>query len=315
LNTTLARLLAPAAAALLALSACSGGEGTTAAEGSASASSDGAFPVTVTTGAMDAKTSVTIEQKPTSIVSLSPTATEMLYAVGAGDQVKAVDDQSDYPKSAPRTKLSGFEPNVEAILGYEPDLVLTDGTTPDLVASLDKVGVPTLALPAASGFGEMYDEIERVGEATGHDDEAAATISQVKKDLKEVVASAPEATGKTYFHELDDTLYTATGRTFMGQVYGLFGLTNIADEAKGGDYPQLNDEYVVSADPDFIFLADATCCGMTPAKVAQRPGWAGISAVQDDNVFAMDSDLSSRWSPRVVDFAEQVAADLRAAAQ
>lgn len=318
MNTTLLRLVAPAAAALFALSACTGSDsvadkGADDSTGSSTDSSSNAFPATVETGAQGAKATITLKQKPSSIVSLSPSATEMLYAVGAGDQVKAVDDQSNYPKDAPRTKLSGFQPNVEAILGYEPDLVVTADAPPDMVAGLKKVGVPTLSLPAPADLDGMYDEIERLGEATGHADEADKTVAKVKTDLKKVVADAPKVTGKTYFHELDDTLYTAKGNTLMGQVYGLFGLKNIADKAKGGDYPQLNDEYVVSADPDFIFLSDADCCGMTPAKVAKRPGWDGVSAVKTDSIFAMNADLSSRWSPRVVDFAKQIAADLETA--
>ncbi|RMH67259.1 MAG: ABC transporter substrate-binding protein, partial [Actinomyces sp.] len=118
----------------------------------------------------------------------------------------------------------------------------------------------------------------------------------------------------TYYHELDDTLYTVTSGTFVGEIYALFGLENVADPADADGsafgYPQLSAEYLVDADPDLIFLADTKCCGQSAATVAARPGWDTLTAVREGHVVELDDDIASRWGPRVVDFARAVAAAL-----
>ncbi|HET9423472.1 MAG TPA: ABC transporter substrate-binding protein [Nocardioides sp.] len=291
----------------LALAGCGGVDTVDDAKDQPSPQAGAEFPVTVVSGAMGADTEITVEAEPTSVISLSPTATEMLWAVGAGEQVVAVDDQSDYPEDVPVTELSGYEPNVEAILEKEPDLVLAESDQGDLVAGLKKARVPTLILPSATNLEESYDEIERVGAATGHQDEAEEVVADMRGDIEEALADAPDAKGVTYFHELTPDYYSAGGDTFIGEVYGLFGLENIADgTAKGDDYPQLSNEYVVSADPDLVFLADGECCGVGVADVAKRPGWAQVDAVEDEQVHVVNEDIASRWGPRVVDFVKLV---------
>ncbi|HEY8094170.1 MAG TPA: ABC transporter substrate-binding protein [Acidimicrobiales bacterium] len=266
-----------------------------------------AFPMTI-----DAVNGpVTLGAQPGAIVSLSPTATEMLFAIGAGPQVTAVDDQSNYPAEAPITDLSGFEPNVEAIAAKQPDLVVVADDTAGLTASLGKLGIPVLSLPAAQSFDDMYQQIEQLGAATGNVGGAAELVGQMKTDIDAVVKSLPErATPLTYFHELDNTLYSATSKTFIGQVYGLLGLENIADAADpdGTGYPQLSQEFLIQANPDLIFLADTICCGQTAETVAARPGWDQLSAVQNGHVVPLSDDVVSRWGPRVVDFLKQAAA-------
>ena len=230
---------------------------------------------------MDGGEEITVETEPQSIISLSPTATEMLWAIGADEQVIAVSDQSDYPEGVPTTELSGYEPNVEAILGYEPDLVVASGDSGDLVAGLGAVDVPVLLLPSATNLDEAYSQIERLGAATGHIGEAAEVVSEMQTGIEAALDAAPDGAGLTYFHELGPDLYTVTGNTFIGEIYSLFGMTSIADAAgKGDDYPQISSEYVVSEDPDFIFLGDNECCEVTAEDVEARPGWQEMSAVQ-----------------------------------
>ncbi|WP_432478855.1 ABC transporter substrate-binding protein [Nocardioides sp. GXQ0305] len=261
----------------------------------------------VLSGPIGGDTEVTIEAEPVSIVSLSPTATEMLWAVGAGDQVVAVDDQSDFPEDVPTTKLSGYQPNVEAILAKEPDLVIASDDTGDLVSGLEKARVPTLLMPAAADLDETYSQIERIGAATGHEEEAGQLVEETRIGIEQAVADAPPTDGVSYFHELSPDLYTATSDTFIGEVYGLFGLENVADEAKGGDdYPQLSSEYVVGAEPDLVFLADSQCCGVAEKDVAKRPGWEQVPAVAEEQVHVLDEDIASRWGPRTLDFVQQV---------
>jgi iron complex transport system substrate-binding protein len=267
----------------------------------------GAFPVSVLSGAPDSGEEVTIPARPEAIVSLSPTATETLWAVGAGEQVVAVDDQSDYPAEVPTTDLSGYTPNVEAILGYEPDLVLTAGDDPDLLSGLAAAGVPVLVLPSAVDLEDAYGQVERIGAATGQVAGAAEVVARMQTEIEAAVAAVPErAEPITYFHELDPSLYTVTGETFVGEVYALFGMASIADAAGGDAYPQLSQEYVVEADPDVILLADSQCCDATPATVAERAGWADITAVRTGQVHVLDEDVASRWGPRTLDFAQQV---------
>ncbi|HHX85439.1 MAG TPA: ABC transporter substrate-binding protein [Actinomycetales bacterium] len=247
---------------------------------------------------------------PQAIVSLSPTTTEMLYAVGAGEQVVAVDEQSDFPAEVPVTELSGYTPNVEAILGYAPDLVVTTDDNGGLVSGLERAGVEVLLLPAGDDVDDTYDQIEQVGAATGHEDAADDLVERMRTEIDEIVASVPErAEPLTYFHELDDTYYTVTDATYIGNAYELLGLRSIAtgDDA----YPQLSEELILEADPDLVFLADAQCCGVTPESVAERAGWDGLTAVREGRVHVVDEDIASRWGPRIVDFLREVAALVR----
>lgn len=250
---------------------------------------------------------------PDRIVSLSPSATETLFAVGAGDQVVAVDELSNFPDEAPVTDLSGYTPNIEAILGFEPDLVLGADLDADVISGLEQIGVEVLDQPAPQTVAEAYDQIEQIGAATGHVGGAAEVVAEITERIDAAVSSAPQAEGLTYYHELDESLYTATGDTFIGQVYALFGLENIAGPDIGGiTYPQLQAEQIITDDPDLIFLADTQCCGVTAESVADRPGWADITAVEDGHVFSLDEDIASRWGPRIADLVEQIGALLAA---
>lgn len=272
------------------------------------------FPVAVEA----ANGTIEIASRPDRIVSLSPTATEMLFAIDAGDQVVAVDDQSNFPAEAPKTDLSGFTPNIEAIAAEEPDLVVVANDIEDLVAGLAKLEIPTLLLPAAEKLSDSYDQISSLGSATGHVDDAETLVEEMKTEIGQLAASTPEPEEPlTYFHELDQTLFTLTSATFAGQVYELAGLRNIADAAPdaAGGYPQLSSEFIIDADPDFIFLADSKCCGQTAETVAARPGWSKIDAVSSDRVVTLDDDVASRWGPRVVEFLRTVVEGINRAGQ
>jgi iron complex transport system substrate-binding protein len=244
------------------------------------------------------------------IVSMSPTATEMLFAIGAGGQVVAVDSNSNYPKQAPRTSLSAYQPNIEAIAGYKPDLVVYSDDPGELAAGLGKLGIPAMRQPAATRLDDTYTQIDQLGRATGHAAEAARLVATMRAQIAKIVAAGRPERHLTYYHELDKNLYTATSRTFIGQLYSLLGMENIADEAdkqKSG-YPQLSAEYVVKANPDLIFLADTKCCGQSARTVAARDGWDKITAVRSDGVVELDDDVASRWGPRVVDFLKTISA-------
>jgi len=271
------------------------------------------FPVTISQAN---GTTVTITTQPRRIISLSATATEMLYAIGAGGAVVAVDDQSNYPAGAPMTKLSGFTPNIEAIASYAPDLVVAVDDTAGLVHGLAALKIPVVIEPAARNIDDSYREIEQLGAVTGHVSEAASLEAKMRADLAAVVASIPKSPKQLkVYHELDDTYYSATSATFIGQVYALLGLRNIADGAAAGagDYPQLSAEYIVSSSPDLIVLADTKCCHQNLSTVAARAGWSSIAAVKNAQVIGVDDDIASRWGPRVVDFLRALAPHVKQA--
>jgi iron complex transport system substrate-binding protein len=292
----------------LALTAC-GGE-TDAATDAAAEPTAGSFPVTVT----GADGELTLEEQPEAIVSLSASATEMLFAIGAGDQVAAVDDTSNYPEDAPVTDLSAFTPNAEAIAGYEPDLVVLSDDLNGIVDALDALSVPTLLLEAAGGVEDTYAQLETLGDATGHAEEADEVVADVQDRIDAAVESVgDQAEGLKVYHELDPSFFSADSSTFIGSIYTLFGLENIADVAgaAAGGYPQLSAEYIVGEAPDLVVLADTKCCEQTAETLAQRPAFDTVPAVKEDRVLAADDDIASRWGPRIADFAESVAETLK----
>jgi iron complex transport system substrate-binding protein len=293
----------------MALVAAGCGQDGARSDAAAPAAQGGAFPVTLDTPAGK----LTLDRRPTRIVSMSPTATEMLFAIGAGRQVAAVDSNSNHPEEAPRTGLSAYEPNLEAIAGYKPDLVVYSDDPGDLAAGLGKLAIPALQQPAARTLDDTYAQLDQLGRATGHLPEATRLAATMRAEIAKVAAAKPSRR-LTYYHELDKNLYTATSKTFIGQLYAQLGLRNIADAADkdGSGYPQLSAEYIVKADPDLIFLADTKCCGQTARTVAARDGWDDLTAVRTGAVVELDDDVASRWGPRVVDFLKTVAAKVEA---
>jgi len=304
---------AAAIAAALVLAACSSSGGGSGADSSRPGTgrathAAAAYPLTV----HGANGNVSIKQKPAAIVSLSPTATEILFAIGAGSQVKAVDKNSDYPAAAPHTKLDAYQLNPEAVAGYRPDLVIASGLTAGQVKQLSALHVPSLVQPAAGTLADTYTEITDLGRVTGHTERAAALVANMKRQIAAIVKAAPNpAKPIPYYYELDQTYYSVTSSTFIGQLLRQLGLVSIADSAKGaaasGGYPKLNSEFILKAGPAYVLLADGRCCQQSAATVAKRPGWSALSAVQGGRVVVLDDDIASRWGPRVVDLLRTVA--------
>ncbi len=287
-----------------ALAGCAGEAGpgaTNSAEAPPTQTAAG-FPVTVDTSTGP----VRIEKQPQRIVSLSPSATETLFAIGAGSQVIAADEYSTYPADAPKTTLSGFEPNVEAIAGYEPDLLVVAMDMNDLVGSMTKLGVPVIVSPAPLTVDAGYGDMAALGTATGHTAEAEKVIATMRDDVATALAKAPNEPIRVY-HELDSSYHSASSHSFIGSIYKDMGATNIADAAdtdKTG-YPALTEEAVVAADPQLIVITDQSGYGVE--DVLARPGWSQVSAVKNKAVMAVDADVASRWGPRLPQFITTVA--------
>ena len=269
------------------------------------------YPITVKFGGY----TTTIAKKPTKIISLSPSATEILYAVGAGSQILAVDNLSNYPANAPISEISAFEPSVEAILAKKPDLVLLaiDSTkAPQIRNALVKLGIPVLMEKAPATLKDVYAENTLLARVTDRQAGAVKLNASMAKSIKEILAKAKKSSKIRIFHELDDTYFSATSNTFIGKVYKSFGAVNIADAAAGADnsgYPQLSAEYLLKSDPQVIFLADAQY-GVTADSVSKRAGWSQISAVKNKKIVELPADIPSRWGPRLVDFYKLIGASL-----
>ena len=261
------------------------------------------YPLTVKFGGYTTK----ITKKPTKIISLSPSATEIFFALGAGSQILAVDDYSNYPANAPVSEISAFEPSVEAILAKKPDLVLLsiDSTkAPQIRNALVKLGIPVLMEKAPATLKDVYAENTLLARVTDRQAGAVKLNASMAKSIKETLAKAKKSSKVRIFHELDDTYFSATSNTFIGKVYKDFGVVNIADAAAGADnsgYPQLSAEYLLKSDPQVIFLADAQY-GVTADAVSKRAGWSQISAVKNKKIVELPADIPSRWGPRLVDF-------------
>jgi iron complex transport system substrate-binding protein len=268
------------------------------------------FPVTIET----VNGSVTIEVAPQRIVSISPTATEILFAIGAADQVVAVDSLSNYPETAPVTELSAWAPSVEAIATFEPDLVILSFDPGDVVDGLEAIGVDVIVHPTASTLDEAYLQWEQTGAVTGHAEEAAELVSMTTLRMEASISLVPEDAGAvTYYYELDNTLFTTTSSSFIGNVIGMTGIENVADAAPDPDgfgFPQLAEEYILDADPTLILLADTKCCRQNSETVGERPGWDTLTAVQKGSIVELDDDVASRWSPRIADLLDAIVAAL-----
>jgi iron complex transport system substrate-binding protein len=303
------RLSAAVLAAVIAaaaLAGCSSAGRAPAAQASAQAVPKSILAPVFPTTVAASNGSVTVEREPTRIVSLDPSATEDLYAIGAGTQVVAVDQNSDYPPGAPVTSLSGVTPNIETVLRYNPSLVVASQNSGGLVSGLGKLGIPVLIEPAATTLSGVYRQIEQIGQATGHYNQAKEVVKNMQEVISDAVAQVgTRYRGMTYYWEVsDDPYYSATSATLIGHILDMFGLKNIADAAgkpADGGYPVLSGQYIIAARPQFIFLQDDQPAygGQTPAMVAGRPGWAVIPAVRDHDTFSLNDDVASRWGPRV----------------
>jgi iron complex transport system substrate-binding protein len=307
-----------AAVLTLALACAACGSSSPASSGNAKGTGK-AFPVTVGTFVGD----VHIQARPDAIVSLSPTATEMLYAIGAGSQVKAVDSDSDYPKTAPITKLSAYEPNAEAIAAYQPDLVVISNDINGISAKLTQLHIPVLDLPAASTLSQEYAEFDQLGSATGHLAQAQTEDAALRSQIRKIVASEPKHSKPlTYYYEIaTDPYYTVTSSTFIGSLLSLLGMKSIADAATGAaaadGYPSVSAEFILKASPDYLILADTgpTGGGQDAATVDSRPGWSVLTAVKDKRIILVNADVASRWGPRITQLLQAVATGLKSGSQ
>ncbi len=297
-------ILALVVLAALIVAACAGGGGSSSlsftcdAVAVATAPDASAFPLDVTDSVGN---TVTLEAPPQRIVSLSAGHTEVLFAIGAGDQVAAVDLTADCPKAADDLpKENAFSPSLETIASVDPDLVIIFFDPGDLQSALQGADIPALNLATPDSVQSVYDQTELLGAATGHPDQAADLIADMQAAVEEIRSRVDDVTeAPTVFHEIDNTYLTAGPGSFIGDLYDILGAENIA-EATGEPFPQMSAEAIIEADPDVIILADEGA-GETPDTVGARPGWRNVAAVQNGRVHIVDPDIVSRPGPRLVE--------------
>jgi iron complex transport system substrate-binding protein len=274
------------------------------------AAAGSAFPVTVHSG----DGNVTIPARPVRILCLSPSSTQMVYALGAGPQVVGVDEYSSWPADAPRTKFSGAETSAEDYLPLRPDLVILAYPGGTMVQQLRKLEIPVLVLPAATTFADVDSQLAELAAATGHLAAAGAVEASMNQDIAAAVRKAGSAArGESYYIEISPDYYTATSKTFIGAEFSLFGMRDIADPAgRLSAYPQISAEFILKTNPDYVFLADTVCCQQTPTSFAHRPGFSALAAVRLHHVLGVNDSVASQWGPHTIEaFVALIAQTLR----
>ncbi|MEC1736960.1 ABC transporter substrate-binding protein [Bacillus mojavensis] len=267
-----------------------------------------AFPVTIDDASSE---DVTIKKEPEKIVSLMPSNTEIIYALGLGDKVVGVTKNDTYPKEVKQVeKVGDMNVNVEKVISLKPDLVLAHessmSASADAIKQLKDAGIPVLTVNDAQSFAEVYKSIEMIGEAAGVEKKAGQLVNSMKSDLQEIQEKAKSVSKdeeKSVFIEVspDPDIYTTGKDTFMNEMLNVIHAKNAAADQKG--WVQMTDEAIVKLNPDTIVTTD----GVKADAVEKRDGWSGINAVKHHRVYDVDPDLVTRSGPRLIEGVEELA--------
>lgn len=267
------------------------------------------FPVVIPRS--DGKT-LTLNAVPTRIVSMSPGATEIIYAIGAESALIAVDTESDFPTQV-ATLSARIPPGPDAaaqIAALNPDLVIINQDQGGLVAALDQRNLPVYyqdANTALTTVEQVFGQIALIGKATGKNDEASALVATLGARVQTITGAVQginSTTSPRVFHELSTDLRTASEGSLPGDLYRILRARNIAGDGGGAPYPQMTEQAVVASAPDVIIIAHPDT---TAASVAARPGWNTVPAVTEDAITTVDPDAAIRPGPRIVDTLEAIA--------
>jgi iron complex transport system substrate-binding protein len=271
-----------------------------------------AFPVTIK-DAVDNE--VTIEEEPEKIVSLIPSNTEITFELGLDDKIVGVSDFDNYPpEAAEKEKIGGMELNVEKIISLSPDLVLAHGSVmgsaTDALQQVRDAGIKVLVIQDAKSFEEVYSTIEMIGKASGADKQADETIQRMKDDLqavKEKAAEVSEEEKKSVFVEVSPSpeIFTSGSNTFMDEMLTLINADNAAAEQEG--WVKMNEEAIIALNPDVILTTYGYYTDNSKDLVLSREGWEDVSAIKNEQVYDVHSDLVTRTGPRLVQGVEELA--------
>ena len=269
----------------------------------------------------------TTAKAPECVVSLSPTATDTLFSIGAGPQVQAVDQDATFPaKGLPAHKINALNPSVESIIGIckrtpthhsaKPDLVIISYDANQIKEKLTNLGVKVVEQDAATSISGALAQIRQLGALTGHSVAANKLAVSISRTINADIASVPAHPGKVVnvYYELDPTFYSLTSGTFVGTLLKSLGVVNIADpQSTSADagYPQLSAEYIVSANPQLILLADTVCCKVNASVVAARSGFSTVSAVVHGHVIGINDSVASQWGAHLAILMNQLTAAVK----
>lgn len=301
---------------MFVLAACSDGEESTekkdtneeTTEQTESKETETSFPVTVTD---DSGEEVVLEKAPERIISVIPSATEIIFALGLGDKVVGVTENDNYPEEVLEIeKVGAFELNIEKIVSLEPDLVVADVLNGEAVEQLRNKGVKVLVV-GASSVEETYEDIVLVGKATGTTEKAEGLVQEMKDhqaEIEQIVSEIPEEERKTVWIEIGEELFTAANDTFLNELVTLAGGENIMIDQEG--WPQVSEEEVIEKNPDVILLTYGSYVENAIDKVLERDSWQDITAIKEKQVYSLDSDMTERTGPRIIEGLESIAAFL-----
>ena len=250
---------------------------------------------------------VTIEEEPERIVTVIPSATETVFAVGGGDKVVGVDEWSNYPEEVTKIeKIGDINLNIEKIVELEPDLVIADLNNGDSVQALRDAGLKVVVL-GAQNLEETYEDLRLAGEALGTEEEAEQVIEDMQtkiNEIEELTSELSEDEKKSVWFEIDQELYTAAEGTFMNELLDIAGGKNIMEGEEG--WPQVSEEVVIEANPDVIITTYGYYMEDVEEQVMARDSWQGVTAVQNEAVHNIDNDILSRPGPRLAEGLEQM---------
>jgi iron complex transport system substrate-binding protein len=252
-------------------------------------------------------TNVSFTASPKRIISLSPGATEVLYAVGASDRIVATDRFSDFPEAAKTTpKLEYSNPSPEVAVGHTPDLVVMATRQKAQVPQFRDLRLTVLYLEEPTSIQGVLDQITMLGRLTERSSEAERLVASMRQRIDAVTSKVANVTsGPRVFYEVSPDLYTASPETFIGSSLRLLKAQNIAQGARTA-FPQLSAETVIGANPEVVILSDGESAKQDVETVSSRPGWADVAAVKSKRIFPIDPNLANRPGPRVVEALERL---------
>ena len=234
------------------------------------------------------------------IVSLSTTHTQVIQVLGAERLLVAVDSFSTTEMSV--EKIDAFTVKAEDLVKLNPDLVIVAFDFNGIIEGLESLEIKYVLLPPARNFQEVYSQIEEIGNLTNKVDESLDLVSSMKSDVEEIIDNFTQDNIKV-FHEIGFTygIYTINENSFIGQIYNLLGIENIAnlkEDPFGSGYPEFSEEEVIISNPNLIVVGHSDYLNK---DLSTRTGWEEITAVQSGNIYFLDENLANNWGVSTVD--------------
>lgn len=253
-------------------------------------------------------TEVTIANKPERIISLVPSSTEIIYALGLGEKIVGVTTYDDYPEDVKsKEKIGDLTVNTEKVVSLNPDLIIANSLNGDAIERLRNLGLTVLVADAKT-LNDVYTTIEMIGKATGASNKSAEMVASMKKDVEEIkniVKEIPQDKKPKVWIEINEELFTTGKGTFMHEIIEMAGGINIASDLEG--WKQFTEEEIIQRNPDVILNTYAHMNSNAAKQIKERTKWQKMNAVKNGKVYDVDSNRMSRPSPRIIEGLKEVA--------